>query len=321
MSMAQRVDAQSGYEVEILLAFEVVEEDTFAALKAYWITVVGGEKETLFEIDDLFEAGHGLIVNPMDTGPLYNAPDVSGSVRGSLPTGLAICPGVFWIQAGCGHDGSSQLLGRNGKLLGWRLAGGSFFRVGRDEAIASSNHCLQVLRLAGVIGQRAANLADGGVDPLFDVDEYVLAPQGRRDFFSRDHLTALLDQEHEQLQRQSLEPNRGATMAELEATVIELELVEADFLIRQCPAPVPRSPATNRVQQTRFNKPDRTNQVEQTGSNKRVVRNSVLPRLPCQARNREFLQINSLQINSDGFILSPWTFTETRRMITLTCGI
>src|SRR5260370_40637171 len=69
MSMAQRVHTQSGHEVEILLAFEVVEESTFAALKGNGIAVVGWEKEALFKIGDLIEAGHGLIVKRTDTGP------------------------------------------------------------------------------------------------------------------------------------------------------------------------------------------------------------------------------------------------------------
>ncbi len=68
MSMAQRVHSEPGDEVEILLAFEVVEENTFAALKANGITVVGGEKKAFFKIGDLIEAGHGLIVKRTDGG-------------------------------------------------------------------------------------------------------------------------------------------------------------------------------------------------------------------------------------------------------------
>jgi len=59
MRVAERVDAEAGYEVEILFAFEVVEKNTFAALEGYGIAIVGGEKKTLFQIDDLFEARHG----------------------------------------------------------------------------------------------------------------------------------------------------------------------------------------------------------------------------------------------------------------------
>jgi len=49
---------------------------------------------------------------------------------------------------------------------------------------------------------------------------------------------------------------------------------------------------------------------------KSSVRNSVLPGLPCQAGDGEFLQISS-----DGFRLALWTFPGVRRKIELTCGI
>ena len=62
MSMAQGIHAQSGYEVEILLTFEVVEENAFAAFESNRIPVVGREEKTLFEIGDLIETGHGFIV-------------------------------------------------------------------------------------------------------------------------------------------------------------------------------------------------------------------------------------------------------------------
>jgi hypothetical protein len=65
MSMAKRVDPQPGNEIKILLAFEVVKEDTFAALKRYWITVISGEKKALFKIGNLIEAGHASIVKRM----------------------------------------------------------------------------------------------------------------------------------------------------------------------------------------------------------------------------------------------------------------
>ncbi len=62
MRMTQSIHTQAGNEVEILFAFEVVEKNTFAALEAYRIAVVGGEKKTLFKINDLIEAGHIFIV-------------------------------------------------------------------------------------------------------------------------------------------------------------------------------------------------------------------------------------------------------------------
>src|SRR5260221_14320709 len=54
---------------------------------------------------------------------------------------------------------------------------------------------------------------------------------------SRDQFASLLYHEHQQLQRQAFQPNRAATAAELEATIIQLEIVETDLLIRQCRTP------------------------------------------------------------------------------------
>src|SRR5258708_20264661 len=68
MRMPQRVHTQRGHEVEILLPFEVVEKNTFAALKANGIPVVGGEKKALFKIGDLIGAGRGVIAKPTAGG-------------------------------------------------------------------------------------------------------------------------------------------------------------------------------------------------------------------------------------------------------------
>src|SRR5580704_4477431 len=160
----------------------------------------------------------------------------AGSLRGS--------PGIFWIQPGRGHDGASQFFGGNDKSLGWCLATGILFGGGRDEAIAPADHGLQVLRLACIVPQDAADLADGGIDSLFDVDEYVFAPQLAGDLLARDQLPPLFDQKHEQLQRQAFQSNRSATAAELKATVIQLEIVEANLLLRHSRTPIPLDHAT-----------------------------------------------------------------------------
>jgi hypothetical protein len=66
--MPEGVHPQPGHEVEILLALEVIEKNTFAALKAHGITVVGGEEKALFKIGNLIEAGHGFIVERTECG-------------------------------------------------------------------------------------------------------------------------------------------------------------------------------------------------------------------------------------------------------------
>src|SRR5258708_10415236 len=204
--------------------------------------------------------------------------------------GVRSASGIFWIQPGRGHDGASQFFGGNGRSFGWRWATGIFCGGGRDEAIASSDYGLQVLWLVGVVRQGAADLADRGIDSLFDVDKHIFAPQLARDLLASDQLAPFFDHEHEQLQRQALEPNRAATSAELKAAVIQLEILSGASLILQCITPTPLVASS--------------------------VRNSVLPGLPCQAGEGEFLQISS-----DGFRPAAWTFPGIRRKITLTCGI
>ena len=56
------------------------------------------------------------------------------------------------------------------------------------EPVALSHHRLQEARLLGVVAQRLTDLADGSVDALFSVHEYVFAPQPSDDLFSRDQL-------------------------------------------------------------------------------------------------------------------------------------
>src|SRR6202521_1898431 len=194
MSVPKRVYSEPGHEVEILLAFEVVEENTFAALKGDGIAVVGGEKKALFKIGDLIEAGHGLIVKRTDAGhclqpetgqvpSLHKRCFVRRDAASRGPacsdqhslfvSNLRSSPGIFWIQPGRGHDGASQLFGGNDKRFGWRLATGIFLGGGRDEAIAPSDYGLQVLRLVGIVRQGAADLADGGIYSLLPLDGHL----------------------------------------------------------------------------------------------------------------------------------------------------
>src|SRR5579863_4388559 len=144
--------------------------------------------------------------------------------------------GIFRVQAGGGHDGETEVLRGNDKSFGWRCSG-RFFGGGRDEAIAPADHSLEVLRLVGIVGQGAANLADGGIDSLFDVDEDVFAPERAGDLLTRDQLPLLFNQEHKQLQRQALQLHGDATVAELKTTVIQLEVVEANRLLRHSTTP------------------------------------------------------------------------------------
>ena len=55
-----------------------------------------------------------------------------------------------------------------------------------NKAIALAHYRLNVFRVFSGILQAQSNLANCGIDPLFGVEEDVLAPQPRNDFFTAD---------------------------------------------------------------------------------------------------------------------------------------
>jgi hypothetical protein len=75
--------------------------------------------------------------------------------------------------------------GETAKLSACGLGIRDFFGIGRDEAIAPADYGLQILGFVGVVGQGAADFADGGIDSLLDVDEHVFAPQLQLEISSR----------------------------------------------------------------------------------------------------------------------------------------
>jgi hypothetical protein len=151
---------------------------------------------------------------------------------------LRSVPGIFGIEAGSGHDGASKVFGGKDEGLGGSGLAGIFFGGRSDEAIAAADDGQKVLGFAGIVGESAADFADGGIDALFDVDEDIFAaPQLGGDLLARDQSAAVFDQKHEQLQGQALQSNRDAMAAELKTSVIQLEIVEADLLLRHGTTP------------------------------------------------------------------------------------
>src|SRR4029077_14954331 len=133
------------------------------------------------------------------------------------------------------------------------------------------------------------DLANGCIDSLFDVNEYVLAPQFTGDLLTRDQLSSLVDQEHHQLQREAFEPHRAAGTAKLKAAVIQLKFLETDFLIWQCTTPMPF--VTRVWAGGSFHLRNRRAPKGSTNCFSTVfgdVRNLGPPDLPCQAPNHEF---------------------------------
>src|SRR3954470_12105593 len=66
-----------------------------------------------------------------------------------------------------------------------------------QETISSSDFGLQISGLFGIVLQSGADLANGGVDALFDINENIFAPQLIRNLLASHELALILDQEHE----------------------------------------------------------------------------------------------------------------------------
>ena len=58
MRMAQRIHAQTGYEIEIAFAVQIVEKNAFAALEDQRVAVVGLKQKLTFALDDFVRVWH-----------------------------------------------------------------------------------------------------------------------------------------------------------------------------------------------------------------------------------------------------------------------
>ena len=56
--MAQRIHAQTGYEIEIAFAVQIVEKNAFAALEDQRVAVVGLKQKLTFALDDFVRVWH-----------------------------------------------------------------------------------------------------------------------------------------------------------------------------------------------------------------------------------------------------------------------
>src|SRR5215471_1594158 len=130
----------------------------------------------------------------------------------------------------CGrHDCPPQLFGRD-DTLGHRIRISVAANVS-DETISSSYYRLEVLRLPRIVLQGHADLADRGVNSLFDVDENVFAPKGGCNLLAGHELAPVVDQKHQQLKRQPFEPHRRTIAVELKAAKIQLEFAKSHSFV------------------------------------------------------------------------------------------
>ena len=92
--------------------------------------------------------------------------------------------------------------------LGWTNRRG----IG-NEAVSLAGDSLDEARLFGIIAQDLADLADGGVDSVFGIDEDVLAPEAIDDFLAGGDAALFLNEKEEEFHRDALQFQHAAMAA------------------------------------------------------------------------------------------------------------
>jgi hypothetical protein len=131
-------------------------------------------------------------------------------------------------------------LARLGRLRGTRQRGLS--REGalsvdhrRGEAIALPDHGFHVTRCLRVIVQRNADLSNGRIDALIDVNENGIAPKPVRDLFARNQFSAFVYQQEEQLHRLFFEAKDAFAPLQPIPRLVKCEIPEMEYLARNLP--------------------------------------------------------------------------------------
>src|SRR5690348_11471344 len=137
---------------------------------------------------------------------------------------------VVGIQTSRGHHGTSEFLGGKHDLFRIVITGDL-----RNEAVAFADYGPNETWLDIIIIQGDTNLADRGVNSLFDIDEEILTPQFRGNLLAGQNVGLIIDQQHEQLHGKAFQTYGSALAEKLEPTVIQFELVEPDLLLRHVP--------------------------------------------------------------------------------------
>ena len=83
-----------------------------------------------------------------------------------------------------------------------------------NEAVTELGQSFDVARLIGVIFQRFAQLFDGSVDAVLEVNKSVGGPQSVAEFFPRYQFAGMFEQDGQNLERHFLELDLAAVMAQ-----------------------------------------------------------------------------------------------------------
>ena len=96
-----------------------------------------------------------------------------------------------------------------------------------DKAVSAAGDCLDKTRAGGGISEGLADLVDGGVQAVIEVDESVGGPELLLQLLAGDDLAGAVEQESQDLERLSLEAEPHAILAQFPGGEIELEDSEA----------------------------------------------------------------------------------------------
>ena len=110
--------------------------------------------------------------------------------------------------------------------MSWRACFRPNGRNECDEAVTGVGDCLHKLRQVRTITKNLANLTDGRVDPVLDIDEDFPLPKALGNFISGNNLSVFGDQEDEKFERLPLKLEPAAFAAELKFAAIEAEVAE-----------------------------------------------------------------------------------------------
>lgn len=101
-----------------------------------------------------------------------------------------------------------------------------------NEAVTLTRNRLDEARFFGIIPERKANLADGGVDSMLGVNKNILAPEALDDFISRDEIPIFAREQDEQLHGDLFQLDRTTGTEKFKTVAVEGELVELDWACR-----------------------------------------------------------------------------------------
>ena len=89
-----------------------------------------------------------------------------------------------------------------------------------DESVSLARHRLDEAGALDVLTQGSPNFADGGIDAVLGIDEYVLPPEALNDLLASNDLPIFFEKEEKQLHGDAFELQQLAVPSQLEARTI-----------------------------------------------------------------------------------------------------